>query len=126
VLLRVYLDRQTRSVLPPEEASNSPSLRDPPIVLIMLGKKERWEKNEIPFTVEIAPREPNFHPLLSTTGIFIFPLRLQCRGPRFDPWVKKVPLEKGMATHSSIPAWRNPMDRGAWRATVHGVAKSQT
>ena len=36
------------------------------------------------------------------------------------------PLEAGMATHSSILAWRIPMDRGAWRATVHGVAKSQT
>ena len=34
-------------------------------------------------------------------------------------------LEEGMATHSSIFAWRIPMDRGAWRATVHGVAKSQ-
>ena len=31
-----------------------------------------------------------------------------------------------MATHSSILAWRIPMDRGAWQATVHGVAKSQT
>ena len=36
------------------------------------------------------------------------------------------PLEVGMATHSSILAQRNPMERGAWRATVHGVAKSQT
>ena len=36
------------------------------------------------------------------------------------------PLEEGMATHSSIPAWRIPMDRGAWQATVHGVAKSWT
>ena len=36
------------------------------------------------------------------------------------------PLEKEMATHSSILAWRIPMDRGAWRAIVHGVAKSQT
>ena len=35
-------------------------------------------------------------------------------------------LEEGMATHSSILAWRIPMDRGAWRATVHRVAKSQT
>ena len=35
-------------------------------------------------------------------------------------------LEKGMATHSSILAWRIPMDRGAWRATVHAVAKSRT
>ena len=29
-----------------------------------------------------------------------------------------------MATHSSILAWRIPLDRGAWRATVHRVAKS--
>jgi len=36
------------------------------------------------------------------------------------------PLEEGMATHSSILAWRIPMDRGTWQATVHGVAKSQT
>ena len=28
-----------------------------------------------------------------------------------------------MATHSSILAWRIPTDRGAWRATVHGVMK---
>ena len=35
-------------------------------------------------------------------------------------------LEEGMAAHSSILAWRIPMDRGAWRATVHGVANSQT
>ena len=31
-----------------------------------------------------------------------------------------------MATHSSILAWRIPMDRGAWRATVHGVIKTRT
>ena len=35
-------------------------------------------------------------------------------------------LEEGMATHSSILAWRIPMDRGAWQTTVHGVAKSWT
>ena len=34
------------------------------------------------------------------------------------------PLEDSVATHSSILAWRVPMDREAWRATVHGVAKS--
>ena len=28
--------------------------------------------------------------------------------------------------HSSFLAWRIPMDRGAWWATVHGVAKSWT
>ena len=34
------------------------------------------------------------------------------------------PLEKEMATHSSILAWNNLMDRGAWWAVVHGVTKS--
>ena len=33
------------------------------------------------------------------------------------------PLEKGMATHPSILAWRISMDTGAWKATVHGVTK---
>ena len=36
------------------------------------------------------------------------------------------PLEEGMATYSSICAWRIPMNRGAWWATVHGVTKSLT
>ena len=42
-----------------------------------------------------------------------------------ETWVRsqgqKDPLEKEMATHSGILAWKNSMDRGAWRATVHGV-----
>ena len=47
-----------------------------------------------------------------------------------ETWVRSLgwedPLEEGMATYSNILAWRIPMDRGAWRATVHGVTKSQT
>ena len=35
-------------------------------------------------------------------------------------------LEESMATHSSVLAWRIPMDRGAWQATVQGVAKGRT
>ena len=34
------------------------------------------------------------------------------------------PLEEEMATNSSILAWKNPMDKGAWQATVYGVAES--
>ena len=51
-------------------------------------------------------------------------LAMQETWARFLGW--EDPLEEGMATHSSILAWRIPMDRGAWGATVHGVAKSQT
>ena len=47
-----------------------------------------------------------------------------------ETWVRSLgredPLEKGLATHSSVLAWIIPMDRGAWWATVHGIAKSQT
>ena len=76
----------------------------------------------------------------------------ETRVPSLD---QKDPLEKEMATHSSVLAWRipgteepgglqstgsqrvrhnplqcsgpeNPRDRGAWRAAVHGVTQSQT
>ena len=39
---------------------------------------------------------------------------------------REDPLEEGMAIHSSVLAWRIPMDREAWWAIVYGVAKSQT
>ena len=48
----------------------------------------------------------------------------------WETWVQSLgwedPLEEGMATHSSILAWRIPMDREAWWATVHGITKSWT
>ena len=46
----------------------------------------------------------------------------------WEIWVQSLdwedPLKEGMATHSSILAWRIPLDKRAWWATVHGVAKS--
>ena len=48
----------------------------------------------------------------------------------WEVWVQSLgwqdPLEKGMATHSSIHAWRILWRSLLWRAKVHGVAKSQT
>ena len=35
------------------------------------------------------------------------------------------PLEEGMATHSSILAWKLPMDKRAWWATVHGILQAK-
>ena len=47
-----------------------------------------------------------------------------------ETWVRSLGwedrLKEGMTTHSTILAWRIPIDRGAWWATVHGVAKSRT
>ena len=46
-----------------------------------------------------------------------------------ETWVQSLgledPLEEGMAIHANIPTCRIPMDRGAWWAIVHRVAKSQ-
>ena len=47
-----------------------------------------------------------------------------------ETWVQPLdqegPLEKEMATHSSILAWRILMHRRAWWAAIHGVAESDT
>ena len=48
----------------------------------------------------------------------------------WETWVQSLgwedTLEEGMATHSSVLAWRIPMDRRVQWATVHGVTKSLT
>ena len=46
---------------------------------------------------------------------------LQCRRPRFDPWVRRIPWRRKW---QPTPAWRNPTDRGDWWAAARGVAKS--
>ena len=47
--------------------------------------------------------------------------------PAMQTWVRSLgqedSLEKEMAIHSSILALENPMDRGVWQATVHGVTR---
>ena len=57
-------------------------------------------------------------------------LRLKNSPVMWATWVQSLvwedPLEEGMATHSSILAWRIAMGRGAWQGTVHGVSKSET
>ena len=61
-----------------------------------------------------------------------FPVTQMVKNPPAirETWVPSLgwedPLEEEMATPSSVLAWRIPMDRGAWRATVQGIAKSQT
>ena len=46
-------------------------------------------------------------------------------GRGFSPWAGKIPLEKEMATHSSILVEEIPRTEEPWQAAVHGVAKNQ-
>ena len=48
----------------------------------------------------------------------------QCRRPGFDPWVRRSP-GKGNANPLQYSCLENPIDRGVWQDTVHGVANSQ-
>ena len=53
-----------------------------------------------------------------------------CQGSRrrrlgFDPWVKNIPWKR-KCNPLQYSYLENPMDRGAWRATVHGLTKNQT
>jgi len=49
----------------------------------------------------------------------------RCRRPGFDPWVWEDPLEKEMASYSSLLAWKIPWTR-AWWASPWGLKESDT
>ena len=76
------------------------------------------------------------HCVLSCVQLFVTPqtslVAQAVKNPpvMWETWIRSLgwedPLEKNMATHSSILAWRIPKDRRAWQATVHGTANSQT
>ena len=53
-------------------------------------------------------------------------IHLPSQATRVRSLGQEDPLEKEMANHSSILAWEIAMDRGAWRATDHGVIKNRT
>ena len=50
---------------------------------------------------------------------------LQCQRPGFNPWIGKIPWE-GNGYLLQYSCLENPLDRGAWQTTAHGVRKSQT
>ena len=67
---------------------------------------------------------------LSVSGASLMAQMVKNPPSMLETWFRSLgwedPLEEGMATHSSILAWRIPMDRGLWQATVREVAKSRT
>ena len=50
----------------------------------------------------------------------------RCRRHRFDPWAGKIPWRRKWQPKQPTPVFfpGKSMDKGAWKATVHGVAKS--
>ena len=62
-------------------------------------------------------------------GAFLVTEMIKNLPAMWETWVRSLgwedPLVDGMATHSSILAWRTPMDKGVWRATGHGVTESR-
>ena len=54
----------------------------------------------------------------------VLPAALVVKNPQVQSLGGEECLEEGMATQSSILAWRIPVDRGAWWATFHGVTES--
>ena len=50
-------------------------------------------------------------------------IHLQCNRPGFDLWVGKIPWRREWLLTPQDSCWENPMDRGAWRATVHGITR---
>ena len=58
-------------------------------------------------------------------GSYAKRIHLQCERPGFDPWVEKIPWRREqLPTQYAGP--ENPMDRGAWKATVHGITELDT
>ena len=97
-----------------------------------------WDCKKLDMTEHPCPQLV-FLPMLKTQVIPFWNINIWMKirlvwGPLFmvyrEAWVQslswKDSLEEGAATHSSIPAWRIPMDSSAWQAAVHGVAKSWT
>ena len=65
---------------------------------------------------------PSYHKDKSCTLDFPGSSRIcrQCRRPRFDPWVAKIPWRRNSCLYSCL---ENPTDRGAWQATGLGVTR---
>ena len=72
---------------------------------------------------------PSFHIAQHDIRKQGFPVARGVKNPSavWDTWVQSLgqenPLEEGMATHSSILDWKIPMDKGAWKATVHRITE---
>ena len=128
------LNRGSHSVLKPPMARGECLT----FCLLFQGKLKIWiftwkhstvgYRQVIPIFKNILPTEQNT-PGLCHLGASLGVQMVNNLPAIQETWVRFLgqedPLAKKMAAHSSVLAWRIPMDRGAWWATVHGVKKRQ-
>ena len=92
---------------------------------VLIFDLELWPATaspELVNTCKVGISPPTLTPLVAQT--IKNPPAMQ--EPRVQSLDREDPLEEGMATHSSILAWRIPWTEKPWWATAHGVAKSRT
>ena len=82
-----------------------------------VAKSRTWLSNWTDWTVSLCVGFP---------GLSSKESACQCRRCEFDPWVRKIPLEKEMATHSSIIAWKIPQTVQPCKLHSRWFQKSQT
>ena len=72
-------------------------------------------------------KSPSFEQGYAVVWAFLVAQLVKSLPEMQETWAQSLGCEdllENMATHSSVLAWRIPMDRGAWRAAIHGVAGS--
>ena len=75
------------------------------------------------FIFYLQPKLPVCVPTSWASEVALVSCQCRRRGP--DPWVRKIPWRRAwQPTPVFLPG--EPLDRGAWQATVHGVTKNQT
>ena len=89
-----------------------------------------WKDVSTVLTTEDLFREFSCVSILLIIGAFLVAQMVKNVPAIWETWVRSLgwedPLEKGMGNQLQYSCLENPMDRGAWRAKVHGVTKSWT
>ena len=85
-----------------------------------------WGRTELDMTEATAAAASSFWASQVAQWVKNLPAMQETQETQVQSLGWENPLEGGMATHSSILAWRNPMDRRPWQAIVHGVAEADT
>ena len=92
------------------------------------GKQSAWNADGLIPGSGRSPRERIGYSLQYSFASLVAQLVKNLPAKR-ETWNQSLswedPLEEGLATYSSILAWRIPVDRGAWPATVHRVTKNR-